>query len=264
MSQNPMEALIGQFSRFAVSTDLDTNDWVMAATEFGVNDTLKDIDRFHASWDHRDNDQQANTTQFLREVAEEDEDKAVGVMKRIYTLADTDTDTLEKYPALEILENQNPGTEVLHTAFRSEQFIDINNVPGTFYPDLVDDINQCYSLGVNDATLVLTRKLLENLIIDILRKEYGKQEIDLYYLPDNRRFQNFSTLISNFEKNLGDFEHLSSGLDSDFIDELDSFRQDANAEAHSIETSITEEEMEDYREQAQHSAQVLFRIQENM
>ncbi|WP_058825716.1 hypothetical protein [Haloferax sp. Q22] len=259
-----MEALIGQFSRFAVSTDLDTNDWVMAATEFGVNDTLKDIDRFHASWDHRDNDQQANTTQFLREVAEEDEDKAVGVMKRIYTLADTDTDTLEKYPALEILENQNPGTEVLHTAFRSEQFIDINNVPGTFYPDLVDDINQCYSLGVNDATLVLTRKLLENLIIDILRKEYGKQEIDLYYLPDNRRFQNFSTLISNFEKNLGDFEHLSSGLDSDFIDELDSFRQDANAEAHSIETSITEEEMEDYREQAQHSAQVLFRIQENM
>ncbi|MFB1064915.1 hypothetical protein [Natrinema sp. H-ect4] len=259
-----MEALIGQFSRFAVSTDLDTNDWVMAATEFGVNETLKDIDRFHASWNHRDNDQQANTTQFLREVAEEDEEKAVGVMKRIYTLADTDSDTLEKYPALEILENQDPGTGVLHTAFRSEQFIDIDNVPGTFYPDLVDDINQCYSLGVNDATLVLTRKLLENLIIDILRKEYGKQEIDLYYLPDNRRFQNFSTLLSNFEKNLGDFEHLSSGLDSDFIDELDSFRQDANAEAHSIETSITEEEMDNYREQAQHSAQVLFRIQENM
>lgn len=264
MSQNPMEALIGQFSRFAVSTDLDTNDWVMAAIEFGVNDTLKDIDRFHASWDHKDNDQQANTTQFLREVAEEDEEKAVGVMKRIYTLSDTDSDTLEKYPALEILENQDPGTGVLHTTFRSEQFMDIDNVPGTFYPDLVDDINQCYSLGVNDATLVLTRKLLENLIIDILRKEYGKQEIVLYYLPENRRFRKFSDLIDNFEKNIDDFQHLSGSLDSDFIDELNAFRQNANAEAHSIETNITEEEMQDYREQARHASRVLFRVKENI
>ncbi|WP_049937183.1 hypothetical protein [Haloplanus natans] len=259
-----METLIGQFSRFSVQKDLETDDWVMAATEFGVNDTLKNIDRFHASWDHRDNDQQANTTQFLREVAEEDEDKALGVMQRIYTLAETDTDTLEKYPALEILENEELGTGALHSTFRSEQFLDLDNIPGTFYPDLVDDINHCYSIGVNDATLVLTRKLLENLIIDILRKEYGKQGIDLYYRPENHRFRKFSDLIDNFEENLNDFHHLSGGLDSDFIDELNTFRQDANAEAHSIETNITENEMEDYRAQARYAAKVLFRVWGNM
>ncbi|WP_262176999.1 hypothetical protein [Haloarcula laminariae] len=259
-----METLIGQFSRFAVQKDLETNDWAMAATELGVNDTLRNIDRFHASWDHSDNDQQANTTQFLTEVAEEDEEQAVGVMKRIYTLADTDTDTLEKYPALEILENKGPGTGVLHSTFRSEQFLDIDNVPGTFYPDLVEDINRCYSIGVNDATLVLTRKLLENLLIDILREQYGKQEIDLYYLPSNHRFKNFSTLINNFEDNLDDFQHLSGGLDSDFIDELNAFRKDANSGAHSIETNITASEMQDYREQAQHASQVLLRLWRNI
>ena len=163
-----MNTLIGQFTRFAVQNDLETDDWGMVATEFDVKDTLKDIDRFHASWNHSDDDKQANTTQFLKEVAEEDEEKAVGVMERIYTLADTDSETLEKYPALEILENEEPGTEVLYSTFRSEQFLDIANVPGTFYPDLVEDINQCYSIGVNDATLILTRKLLENLLIDIL------------------------------------------------------------------------------------------------
>lgn len=264
MSQDPMNALIAQFSRFAVQKDLDPDDWGMAATEFGIKDKMRNTDRFHASWRHRDDDQQTNTTQFLRKVAEEDDEKAVGVMRRIYALADTDSNTLEKFPALEILENEEPETGVLYSMFQSEQFLDIDNVPGTFYPELVEDINQCYSIGVNDATLVLTRKLLENLLIDILRKEYGKQRINLFYLPDNRRFKNFSTLIDNFEERLDNFQHLSGGLDSDFIDELNAFREDANAEAHSIETNITESEMQEYREQARHVSQVLFQVRDNL
>lgn len=259
-----MSILIAQFSRFAVEADLGPSDWEMAATEFGVSDTLGSIDRFHASWRHGDNDQQVNTTQFLREIAEEDEEKAVGVMHRIYTLASTDSDTLEKYPALEILEKEDPRAGVLHSTFRTERFLDINDIPGTFYPDLVENINQCYSIGVNDATLVLTRKLLENLLIDILREQYGKQEIDLYYRPENRRFENFSTLLSNFEKSLDDFQHLSGALDSDFVNKLDTFRQNANVEAHSIESNISTNEIEEYREQAQYAAKVLFRVKKNM
>jgi hypothetical protein len=91
--------------------------------------------------------------------------------------------------------DEEHGTGVLHSTFRSERFLDIDNVPGTFYPDLVEDINQCYRIGVNDATLVLVWKLLENLFIDILRDQYGKQEIDLYYLLENRRLGKFSDLI---------------------------------------------------------------------
>lgn len=59
-------------------------------------------------------------------------------------------------------------------------------------------------------------------------------------------------------------QHSSEGLDSDFINELDAFRQNANAEAHSIETNITKDEMKEYREQARHAVQILFRVNQNM
>jgi len=243
------------------------NDWEMAATEFGVHDTASNTERFYRSWNWKDDDRQVNTTRFLRKVAEEDEEIALGIMRRIYTMADANTDTLKKYPALETLENaerEPVGVNLPQVTIHSERFLDIDNVPGTFYPDLVENINRCYSLGIYDGTLVLTRKLLENLLIDILRKKYGTNRIKLYYLPGNSRFQNFSTLIDNFEDNLSDFEHLSGGLDGDLIDELDSFRQNANAEAHTIETNISEDEIENYREDARHTVKLLFRVYQNI
>jgi hypothetical protein len=267
MSQDPMQALIGQFSRFAVENNLTQNDWEMAATEFGVHSKATKINRFYRSWRFGDDDRQVTAARFLRSVASDDEDVALGIMRRMYTMADPDQDTLQQYPALEVLEDDDrepAGITAPQISIHSERFLDIDNVPGTFYPDLVEDINRCYSLGIYDATLVLTRKLLENLLIDVLREQYGKQKIDLYYLPDNHRFKNFSTLITSFEENLSDFQHLSGGLDSDFINELNAFRQDANAEAHSIETNITESEMEDYQEQARHASQILFRIWQNI
>jgi hypothetical protein len=262
-----MQALIGQFSRFAVENNLTQNDWEMAATEFGVHSKATNIDRFYRSWHFGDEDRQVTAARFLRSVADDDEDVALGIMRRMYTMANPDEETFQQYPALEVLENDDrepAGITAPQISIHSEQFLDCDNVPGTFYPDLVENNNQCYSLGIYDATLVLTRKLLENLLIDILRDQYGKQQIDLYYLPGNHRFRKFSDLIDNFEKNLGDFKHLSGGLNSDFIDELNSFRQDANAEAHSIETNITEDEMEEFREQARHASQVLFRVRQNL
>jgi hypothetical protein len=262
-----MQALIGQFSRFAVESNLTQNDWEMAATEFGVHSKATNINRFYRSWRFGDEDRQVTAARFLRSVANDDEDVALGIMRRMHTMADPDQDTLQQYPALEVLEDDDrepAGITAPKISIHSERFLDIDNVPGTFYPDLVEDINRCYSLGIYDATLVLTRKLLENLLIDVLRDQYGKQQIDLYYLPDNHRFKNFSTLINNFEDNLSEFQHLSGGLDSDFINELNAFRQDANAEAHSIETNITESEMEDYQEQARHASQILFRVWRNI
>jgi hypothetical protein len=262
-----MKALIGQFSRFAVENDLNRSDWESVAMEFEVHNIASNIDRFYRSWKWGDEDRQANTNQFLREVAEKDQDIALGIMQRLYTMSDPEPDSLQQYPTLEVLKNDDrepAGITAPQISIHSERFLDIDNVPGTFYPDLVDDINRCHSLAIYDATLIMTRKLLENLLIDILRERYGKQEIDLYYLPENKRFKNFSTLIDNFEDNLDDFQHLSGVLDEDFIDELDAFRQDANSGAHSIETNITESKMAEYREQAQHASQVLFRVRRNL
>ena len=51
-------------------------------------------------------------TRFMSEVAEEDQDIALGIMRRLYTMADPEPDTLQKYPALEVLEDDDrePGS----------------------------------------------------------------------------------------------------------------------------------------------------------
>jgi hypothetical protein len=262
MSQDPIQALIAQFSRFAVENNISQKDWEMAASEFGVHSTATNIERFYRSWGFGDDDQQVTATRFLRTVADDDEEIAIGIMKRVYAMADPDPDVFDQYPALEALTEDN--RKIPPFSVNSKSFLDLNNVPGTFYPELVENIDRCYRLGIYDATLVLTRKLFENLLIDILRDQYGKQKIDTFYLPANKRFQNFDTLINNFENNLDDFQHLSGGLDDDFLEELDAFRQDANAEAHSIETNITEDQIEKYRKQAQHASKVLFRVRSNV
>jgi len=266
MPQKLLQPLIGQLSHFAVENDISKSEWEMAATEFGVHDTATNIDRFYRSWNFGDDDQQSAAVRFLRKIADDDEDTALGIMQRIYMMADPSPGHLERYPALELLEDANSeatGSPVPGIPIHSEQFLDIDNVPGTFYPELVENINRCFTLGIYDATLVLTRKLLENLLIDILRAQYGKQKINLFYIPERKQFQNFDTLINNFADNLNDFEYLG-GLDGDFVKELDGLRQDANVEAHSIETNITEQEINDYQERAKHASQVLFRVRQNL
>lgn len=268
MSPNPMESLFAQFSHFLVEEGFSVNEWQVVTAEFGVSNIAEGVHRFYRSWNFGDEDRQATTIKFLRRVHDEDEDLALNLMKRGYSMqGGADDDQLQRFPALEVLEDQDSGAVTVgvpQVPVHSERFLDIDNIPGTFYPELVDGINQCYRLGIYDATLVLTRKLLENLLIDVLRNRYGTNRIDLYYHPNNGRFQGFNDLIQNFEDNLSDFEHLSGALDSDFIRELDSFRENANAEAHSIETSLSQDEIEEYRDQASHAARVLIRVNENI
>lgn len=143
---------------------------------------------------------------------------------------------------------------------RERTFLQIRNIHGPFYPDLVQNINRSYDSEIYDATLVLTRKLLENLLIDILRERYGTARINLYYEPDSSQFQNFNTLIRNFDKNQDDFKHFSDEVDDDLIRKLDSFRQNANAEAHSIHSNLSESEIESYQADAEYLTKVLLDI----
>lgn len=267
MSQKDMQMIATQFARFAADNNVSHVDWKQVAMEYGVEDKANNIHRFYKSWYFDDNDQVNTASEFLLKVAEEDKDIALQIMRRLYQMANVTQSATQDYPALDFLEEEGeePSGAILpNTSAHSQPFLDVDNVPSAFYSELIENINHCYKYGIYDATLVLTRKLLENLLIDILRGQYGNQKINLFYRPDSKRFQDFNTLISNFEENISDFEHLSGGVNGDFIDELDAFRQNANAEAHSIETNITESEIERYRKQAQHASQLLFRIRRNM
>ena len=56
----------------------------------------------------------------------------------------------------------------------------IENVPDDFYRQLIDLINECYSKGIYSAVSIFSRKLLESLIVDILKKKYGTTNIDIF------------------------------------------------------------------------------------
>lgn len=143
---------------------------------------------------------------------------------------------------------------------REDDFLKMNYSEERFYKQLIEDINRTYQVKVYDATLVLTRKLFESLLIDILRGHYGNQEIRLFFNPDTAQYLPFSVLIDNFDEQKQDFQHYSLSLDDDFIDELNKFRHDANESAHSIEVDVSEEEIEEKSKEATRIAEILFNV----
>ncbi len=104
-----------------------------------------------------------------------------------------------------------------------------------FYKNLNQEINKCYRFGAYTASFILSRKLIENLVIDILRKKYppNSENIEIYYRTNEGRFQDLSILLKNFEEKKEDF-----GIDVESIDEffrlIKPFRPTANSNAHSI------------------------------
>lgn len=75
-----------------------------------------------------------------------------------------------------------------------------------FYNKLKTEINLGYKLGLYSSVVVLCRKLVENLLIDILRKKYPRNKkgnLKLYFDKNGGRFHDFGILIDNLEKTEG-------------------------------------------------------------
>ena len=52
---------------------------------------------------------------------------------------------------------------------------------------------------------MLTRKLIENLLYNLLEYKFAGQNINLYYDISNRRAQDFSVLLKNLKDHKSDF-----------------------------------------------------------
>lgn len=115
-----------------------------------------------------------------------------------------------------------------------------------FFEKLQFEINISWRLGLFTSTLVLSRKYIENLVIEILKKKFpprvSSDNIKLFYVEKQHRFQHFSVLLDKLESKKIDFaaeEHLVEK----FLKEVKPFRWDANAAAHSIVESPKEEDI---------------------
>lgn len=157
-------------------------------------------------------------------------------------------------------------TNLVQTALidKNDKFIDLVNYPDDFYKVLIEEINFQYINKCAISLSILIRKLIENLIIDLLRKKYGTTHIDFYYNPSRGRFHDFSILLKKLDEVQNDFHHVTQNLDVTFIRELNDYRETGNASAHSIDTNINIEIFNSKKDDINNKVKLLVRILNNI
>ena len=109
--------------------------------------------------------------------------------------------------------------------------------PIIFYDRLEDEINLAFNnLGLPNAVLVLSRKLIENLVYNLLEYKFGPEKIGLFYNTGQRRAHDFSILLDNLEKQTASFEPDHQDLIGKFLKILTDtdFRREANSKTHKV------------------------------
>lgn len=103
-----------------------------------------------------------------------------------------------------------------------------------FYDSLRKELNVSYDANLPTACFVLCRKIVENLLIDILRKKFNSgADVQIYYDTSNRRFRDLYSLINELKTRKGSFVADESLIDS-VIPRINELRDSANSAVHSI------------------------------
>lgn len=111
---------------------------------------------------------------------------------------------------------------------------------------------------------MLVRKLLENLLIDILRKRYGMQKCELFFDVSHGRFHGFNVLVKNINERIKDFKIIVPSLNHDFINELNKFRESGNSASHSLEIDVNEDDLMTEKDDLEQLIKTLVRIFNNI
>ena len=142
----------------------------------------------------------------------------------------------------------------------SFDFIENKFISDKFYFNLTDDFNIVYRSGIFWLLPLILRKILENYLIDILRKKFGISNLQLFYNPNQNRFLDFSKLIANFKSKINEFQPYSSQINDEFITKLEYYREKGNSSAHSIDVLVKKSEIDDMREDINHIIKLLDNI----
>jgi hypothetical protein len=117
---------------------------------------------------------------------------------------------------------------------KEEAFIDFSKLyPDIFYKKLENEINQCYISKLPNATLVLCRKMIENLMYNVLYFKFPKRA-DLRFNIKKGWPHNFSLLLDNLESKKNEFKGEEKVFLSKAISRIKPFVKHANSKAHNI------------------------------
>ena len=263
------KALIAQVTKLIVDKVWDI-EWEIyfRMFMFDFDEILHYVPRLIKSQRFRDPDYPDNVYYALELSYQIDSQRALAMITRILNDIGIEEGELVKYPAVKtLLENEDlmDFSQLLPKISASPiKYLDISDVPDPFYRDLIDLINKCYSYGIYPAVLVFSRKLLENLLVDILRKKYGMQNVELFFDTKRRRFRSFNELLKNFEERLDDFKLIIPHLDREFIRKINKFREAGNSSAHTLELNIQRNWLDENREDLNYVVKTLIRLYNNI
>lgn len=166
-----------------------------------------------------------------------------------------------KVPSVRVIREKPEGDEKQQA---EREYLTIRKLPDDFYYGLLDSVNKSYTHGICVAVSVLVRKLLENLLVDILRKKFKMKSIGLFYDKRNRRFRGLNVLIKNFEDNLDSFKTVMPSIDSDFVKKLNTYREAGNSAAHTLEVETRKSDLDAKREALEFIVKALVRLYNNI
>ena len=105
--------------------------------------------------------------------------------------------------------------------------------PQSFYSGLEQEINDCYEKNYPNAAFFLCRKIIENLVFNILEKKYPVDEA-LWYNSVTRSHHKLSLLIANLYSKKSDFRLNVQAYIEKFNSLVGVFRKESNSKAHNI------------------------------
>ena len=155
----------------------------------------------------------------------------------------SEAETLKsRYPAIVNVSSQPISgslTSTLPSVIISELFIDPAGYSG-FFLRLVVEINKCFSNNSPIATAMLSRKLMESLLVSIMQKKYGNSNPE-YYQKKNKKFKMLHVVSGKFWnlfKNTNDLIPFSPVTDPTELSRLEALikelKEDFNIDVHQL------------------------------
>lgn len=110
----------------------------------------------------------------------------------------------------------------------------------------INEINGTYHAGCCTATFILCRKVMENLITQILKKKFpNSKDRALYEDTARHRSLDFSVVLDNFYKSRTKFSISATSAIDRIKQKATPFKNDANDKAHSLFHIASKKEIED-------------------
>ena len=108
----------------------------------------------------------------------------------------------------------------------------------------IEEINRAYNAGCYTATYILSRKVIENLIIGLLKKKFSKQP-NLYFDTGRGRFRDFSEILKNLSTSKKSFDPTIHKAIDRLVSKASAFKDEANDKTHSLFHIATKKELDD-------------------